>query len=282
MRTELVVLVVVSLGVAPGLAACVGDDPTPGSGTAGPASTKPGDDGASEGSAVNPGSSGSSGSSSGDAPTVPTVDVSVLRNPQAAGHPALGSVVRVTDLVVAGVKTAGSTHGFFAQHQSVSLWGGIYVFVGSASVQVVPGDVVSVTGTYKQFRGLDQLDVALPGGKIETTDKKSAPAPIDVEPIEIGDGGAKALSMQSVLVTVKSVVVNNVQTAIDFTVQKQGVAGDLVVTSYIANDTGPSPFGVTMGQTYSSIRGFVYRSGPTDAALQQKLAPTSAADLVSP
>jgi hypothetical protein len=83
-----------------------------------------------------------------------------------------------------------------------------------------------------------------------------------------------------VRLVVRDVTTTQGTSGIDFRIAPQTDASTtLVVTSYIANDTGTSPFPSTVGQAYASVRGFGYATGPSDDAVIVKLAPASAADL---
>lgn len=195
--------------------------------------------------------------------------IPTLRNPMAPGHPALGTRVMVSGAVVTGVKTSGTNHAFFIQDPAASSWGGVYVFIGSAMVPVSVGDVVTVTGTYTNFNGLDQIDARM--GSVMRTGTASVPAPLVVSPADIATGGSRAMELQSMLVRVERVTAISATMGTDFR-----VTGNLIVTSYIANDTGPSPFPAMVGQTFSSITGHVY------AFRDSKLAPRHAMDVVSP
>ena len=76
---------------------------------------------------------------------------------QAPGHPSFGARVTIAGVVVTGLKTAGVTHGFFVQDPNATAWGGIFVWVASSTVTVAKGDVVTVTGLYRTYRGDEQI-----------------------------------------------------------------------------------------------------------------------------
>jgi hypothetical protein len=210
--------------------------------------------------------------------TIPTI-----RNPMAAGHPALMSNVAVEGAVVTGVKTSGTNHAFFIQDPTATAWAGIYVFVGANPVTVMPGDVVTVSGQYSNFRGLDQIDARM--GSVMRTGSGTVPMPLVVSPSDVAPGGPRAAELQSMLVRVERVTAVSPTVGTDFRIVAGtgcpdagagdgGVPGAALVTSFIANDTGASPFPATMCQTYSSITGHVY------VFTDPKIAPRSAMDLV--
>lgn len=222
---------------------------------------------------------GEAASDAADAADAPTVSISTLRNPRAPGHPALGAAVKVAGGVVTGIKTAGDTHGFFIQDPNAQAWGGIHVWVGNADVTVAKGDVVTVTGVYAVFRGFDELQTG--GNPPVKTGTAAVPVPIVVPALDIAAGGARAQELQSMLLRVESVQVSKATYGVDFSVRPTGVTSgpELVVTSFIANDVGPSPFPATAGQTYASITGFGFEFGASDATAIPQLAPSSASDL---
>lgn len=211
-----------------------------------------------------------------------TMSIPTLRNPAAPGHPSVGSWVTVAGAIVTGVKSAGTNHGFFIQDPTAKTWGATFVFVGPATVAVAAGDVVTVTATLTPYRGLDELDATQ--GTISQTGSASVPSPIDVTPNDIREGSVTAPQYQSMLLRVMKVTATTATAATDFTVVSSAGGGSdtLIVTSYMANDVGPSPFPASPGQTYSSIIGHGYKFGPTDAAAVAKLAPTSSSQVSSP
>ncbi|MBX3227025.1 MAG: hypothetical protein KIT84_41260 [Labilithrix sp.] len=206
------------------------------------------------------------------------LDIHVLRNPTAAGHPAYGAKVRVKGLVVSGVKVAGPTHGFFAQHEENVAWGGVYVYLGAAAVSVVRGDIVTVTGEYATYRSQDQIH-ATPEGVQRTASTPNVKS-FNVTLADIADSGSRALELQSVLLSVKDVEVVRATQGVDFRVRPIGGAStELAVTSFVANDVGPSPFQPNVGDQYGSIQGVGYRSGVTEVTATNKLAPFGPGDL---
>jgi len=214
-----------------------------------------------------------------DAGTVKPLPLSTVRNPAAIGHPARGTVVRISDVVVTGVKRAGTSKFFLVQDPSVAAFGGIAIFVGVGEPSVTVGDVVNITGVYTSFRGLDQIDVT--AGSVLRTGAATPPVPVVVPPSALNDSGARAEELESMLVEVRNVIATTATGSnLDFTVERAlSPEGTLVVTSFVANDVGPSPFVATAGQRFSSIVGYGYVVGPAQGPFQRKLAPRSAADV---
>ncbi len=233
-----------------GTSACVAATPTPDGGTP--------DASATDATVTD--------ASAADAGAAVTLSIPMLRSGDA--RPPMGASVVVPDAVVTAVKSAGTSHGFFLQDATATRFAGIYVFVGGAAVTVSPGDRVTVRGTLTTRTGLDQIDAR--GGSIAPLGSAAVPAPIAALPAEIATGGARALELQSMLVRVTDVTAATATAGTDFTVD-----GGLRVTSFVANDTGASPFPTAVGQRFASITGVLY------VFTDSKLAPRSAADLAA-
>ncbi len=220
----------------------------------------------------------SSDGGSPDGGATQTNFIPLLRNPATGGRAAEGTPVRLENVVVTGIKTSGTTHGFFVQDPNVGAWGGIYVFVGTGTVSVAPGAVVSVTGSFHVFRELDEIDVTQ--GSVTQTGSHAVPSPLDVALSDLNDTGARAAELQSMLLRIKDVQVSAVSPGTDFTVVDSAtLTTSLVVSSYIANDVGPSPFAPAVGTHYASLTGFGYVTGPASGPFSHKLAPRSPLDL---
>jgi hypothetical protein len=263
--------------------ACIGSDPSPatsGSSSGGSSSGENGDGSPGDPDAGSTDGSSTSSSSSGGN-TESGISVVTLRNPAAPGHPAIGASVTVANVVVTGLKTSGSgSHGFFVQDQSAKAWAGVFVYTNTSPVTVSKGDVVTVTGVYTSHRGFEELTT---NGKAPVkTGTAALPSPIVVPALDIAEGGARAKELQSMRLRVETVEVSRATVGVDFAVRPQGVTTgpELVVTSYIINDLGPSPFANTVGKTYSAISGFGYSFGPSDGTAIAKLAPETAGDVV--
>lgn len=195
-----------------------------------------------------------------------------LRDPSDPAHPALGATVVVRDGVVTDIKTTGSSHGFFVQDPSATAWAGVYVFVGSAQPAVLVGDVVRVSGVYSTYLGLDEIDAR--SGSIEKKGGHDVPDPIDVSLWDIAPNGNRPLALESMLVRVTNVVAGTDTVGRDFTLGGYTTGATITVTSYMANDVGPSPFPVYTGERFATIVGHAYVDGVPE------LAPMSAYDLV--
>lgn len=274
------------------VAGCVGDDPTvqvspegetrdDGGAVRGPNGS---DAGATpdSGEIVPPGDAGDSGDAGGGE-AIP-LDIHVVRNPAAQGHPALDTRVTLAGLVVTGVKAQGVSRGFFVQDPLQPRWGAIYVYVGNAPIAVATRDVVTLTGKYTRYRGLDQL-AADANGVQKTATRPEALAPLEAQPADLCVGCTLERELQSVYVVVKNLVATSPTQGFDFRVRTIGAgagASELIVTSFWAQDTAsPPPFPASTGTQYSEIRGYQFCSGPDEANALSKLAPPDAAALKS-
>lgn len=212
------------------------------------------------------------------------LDIHVVRNPAAPDHPAFGTRVTLAGLVVTGVKAEGLSRGFFVQDPLQPRWGAIYVYVGNAPIAVALRDVVTLTGKYTSYRGLDQL-AADANGVQKTATRTEALPPLEAQPADLCVGCTLERELQSVYVVVKNLVATSPTQGFDFRVRTIGAgtgASELIVTSFWAQDTAsPAPFPASTGAQYSEIRGYQFSSGPDEANALSKLAPPNAAALQS-
>jgi hypothetical protein len=211
-----------------------------------------------------------------DAGEFPVVALGEVRKPDSPARVRLGGRLRTSGVVTA-VKGEGKTHSIFIQTPTATSWAGLMVFVGQNSVaHLAPGTLVEVAGELSRYRGMDQLDTQ--SGFVRVQGGAEVPEPIDVAPEEIATGGPRVSELQAMLVRVKKVVALTATSGTDFKAQP----GDLWVTSFVANDTGSSPFPAAQGQSYSSITGVVYVFGAEQGPFESKIAPRNGKDLVSP
>jgi large repetitive protein len=211
--------------------------------------------------------------------SVPLFTVMDVRNPASGKRPVIGASVKLEKLVITTVKSAGTNHAYVAQDATATAWAGIYVFIGTAAPTLVAGDEITVTGKFDIFRGLEQVNTT--AGTVTKTGTATVPAPIVVLPSEIMTGGAKAKSLQSMLVRVNDVEAVTATSADVFKVAITATdTNQLTVTSFLANDTGASPFPAVVGDKYASITGVVYSFIATGMTDDSRLAPRAATDLV--
>ncbi len=125
--------------------------------------------------------------------------VDALRDPAHADHPAEGALVAVDGVVVTAVREG---QGFAVQDATLAEYGGLYVYDFGDNVVAV-GDVVRVSGTYDEYYGLTELT----SPTVTVTGTAAVPAPLEVDPCDIGTGGSLAERYESMLVVVRDVTV---------------------------------------------------------------------------
>jgi hypothetical protein len=183
------------------------------------------------------------------------------------------TAVSISGAVVTFAKTAGANHGFFVQDPNAASYGGIYLFVGAAQPTVNPGDVVSATGIFDTFRGIDEVDLRTGSYQVTGNGPPIAPRQTNLTTLTTDN------RFQSMVVYVSGGL--TAVTATDatgaFTLTDQ--VAQISVTSFVANDIGPSPFPATAGQTFTQITGLGYADGPNGGPYAPALAPRSAADV---
>lgn len=173
--------------------------------------------------------------------------------------------------VTGAVVTSGLTFkkdGFFIEDPAGGEYSGIFVYVGANNalmVDVKPGDIVTVSGTFDEFYAASQLEAT----SVEITGTGTVPAAEVVDPADVATGGPKAEAYEGVLIRVENVTVAE---NLDF--GEWTVDGGLRVDElfFALNEwTEPSP-----GTKYDSITGpLAYNFDNT------KISPRDAADLVS-
>jgi large repetitive protein len=204
-------------------------------------------------------------------------------NPGAAGCPAtvyqikrgttpIGTAVRVSNALVTGK----GRDGFFVQVKQGDAdydgadHSGIFVFVGSTSpflATVAAGTRVTIDGRVANFAGQLELDTVT-GVTVGTTGE-GPPAPVSATYAEVRTGGARAATLEGVLVSLGAATVTATDaTFVEFTLTSGPDA--LIVDDYVFA-VSPLP---PVNQTYTAVTGIL--------ALRQmasKLEPRSAADL---
>ena len=169
------------------------------------------------------------------------------------------------------VVTSGLTFkkdGFFVQDPKGGEYSGVFVYVNKAVVNVAPGDVLTIKGTYDEFFDYTELKVAA-AGDIMKTGTAPVPAPELVTSADVATGGPKAENYEGVLVTVMNA---KVTTAVDmngeFIVDGKLRVDDL----FFAKVDWVAP---KVNDIYTSI------TGPLAYGFDQfKVSPRTAADLM--
>lgn len=207
----------------------------------------------------------------------PAIAIPVLRNPMDPAHPALKTLVTITDAYVTALKApTGTSRGFYVQDTSLLPLSGIFIFTGSTTPEVKVGNKVRITGNYDEYFTLSEITnpivtildagTTLPFGPIKIADAST-----------IATGGAAAEGLESMLVTVNDVAITvlNPDAPSDF--DEFAVTGNLRVDDQ--NTDAVKDMGLNnacaVGSTFTSITGVLAYSFNNF-----KLAPRDTADVV--
>ena len=93
--------------------------------------------------------------------------------------------------------------GFFVQDPMGGEFSGVFVYINKAVVNVAPGDILTIAGTYDEFFEYTELKVSN-AADIMKTGAGAVPAPVVVTSADVATGGAKAEAYEGVLVQVKN------------------------------------------------------------------------------
>jgi cytosine/adenosine deaminase-related metal-dependent hydrolase len=202
----------------------------------------------------------------------PTLDVTSLRDPNAADHPAQGTTVKITNVYVIGIKSIGQNRGYYVQKNSQSPLSGLYVNTGNAvtPANIAVGNRVTVEGTYQELYELTQI--TNPTVTIDSNGTSLPFAPVVIsDPASIATGGALGEQYEAMLCQVDnvSVVSQNPDAPSDF--DEFTVTGNLRVGDQLfsALDNTYAP-----GTTFPKIVGVC-----TFTYANRKIWPRSQADL---
>lgn len=126
-----------------------------------------------------------------------------LRDPNAPNHPVEGSQVVVTGAVVTSNRTG---YGYVVQDPNETEFGGLFVYSQNLP-DVSLGTVLTIEGTYVEYYGLTEITNPI----VSSTGLVSPPEPILISNIcDIGTGGVLAENYESMLVTIGSSTVTNI------------------------------------------------------------------------
>jgi len=189
------------------------------------------------------------------------------------GTTVVGTTVRVANALVTG----RGTNGFFVQVKEGDAGylgadnSGLFVFTGTAAPTLANATVgarVSIDGNVTNFQGQIELDT-ITAVTVMAVGPEAAPAPIAVTYAEVKTGGTRALTLESVIVSLGASSVSAVNT----------MFGEYTLTagadSLIADDllfVPTPPFAV--GQAFTAVKGIL-----TLRQMVSKLEPRNAGDL---
>jgi len=136
-----------------------------------------------------------------------SVAIARLQNPQHPQAVAAGCTVKVEGAVVTSpVFTTGTNQqNFYIEDPAGGQWSGIYVRVGQGTVDVAPGDVVTVNGKLEEYFQKTRLVAS----SVTKTGTAALPDPVVATPAQVNDEGALAESLEGVLIKVENVQVTD-------------------------------------------------------------------------
>ncbi len=189
-----------------------------------------------------------------------------IQNESSPNHPAVETEVSLSGVVVMSevFQAARSLKGFFVSDPEGGAWHGIeIVFDDVLTMSLNIGDVVDITGTYKEYYNFSEIEAT----SITINGTTTPPDPVVIsDPCNIATGGTDAESYEGVLVEVHDVTVTDEADEHD----QFKVANCLMVDDKIFDYENPA-----VGTTYSVLRGFLLYSFD-----DYKLAPRDENDMV--
>jgi len=193
-------------------------------------------------------------------------------------YPPAGDDVRFEGLVVTTpvVYVSSNLRGYYVQEPRSEPWSGILATFGKDDDPgLTPGDQVTVTGDWQEYKCLTQLKVAVPvDTNLAKTGTAEVPAPVDLDVTRLFADADYAESFEGVLVRVSDQVVSVAPTADNHT--QVTLESGLVLDDVAFYNYGDAAFPV--GQGFASVTGVLF--GDTYNEGKYLLAPCSAADLV--
>ncbi len=215
-----------------------------------------------------------------------------LRDKSLGKQPKAGTVVLIKDVIVTEVPGASTTAKGFYVREGTGAHQAIYVYTAKTNPQkatdktvLKPGHVVSISGKFKVYNNIDELD-SVTSIVIDTKASNTAkpPAPVALKTADLAPGSASAEKYESHLVRVSKVTVAvgpTTSSDVFVVTDKSGEACSGTHTCTVVGDyylDGSKANGkpaAIKGGTFSSITGVVngYKNKHT-------LDPASEADLV--
>ncbi|MDX2087252.1 MAG: lamin tail domain-containing protein [Kofleriaceae bacterium] len=188
----------------------------------------------------------------------------------------VGASVQVTNALVTGK----GTNGFFVQIKETDGgyngpdYSGLFVYTGTAAPTLAAATVgarVTIDGKVAVYQGQTELD-SVSSVTQTAAGPEAPPMPITVSYADVITGGPRALTLESVIVSLGASSVTALDAMYGEATLTDANNNKLVMDDFLYV---PSP-ALTVGQTYSSVRGIL-----TLRQMASKLEPRSAADLTS-
>ena len=215
-------------------------------------------------------------------PKTKVLTIKDIQDTKSANHPAKDSLVKIVGVVTAvdtTVSTSGYLKGFWIQDETATgPYNGIYIYgyswkaTDAAAKKPVIGDKVEVTGTFKEYYDLTEID------KASMVKKGTATKPITPVKVKVADiktKGKDAEAYEGMLVEVESITVGDAvktsgttPTVVGFKDKTSGLIVDNMVYDFL-KPTAPAKD--TVYKSVIGVMGFNFK--------ERRLYPRSAADL---
>lgn len=215
-------------------------------------------------------------------PKTKTLTIKDVQDVKSANHPAKDSMVKLVGVVTAvdsKASSSGYLQGFWIQDETATgPYTGIYIFgyswkaTDAAAKIPAVGDKVEVTGTYKEYYDLTEIDKA----SIVKKGKATKPiAPVKVKAADIKTKGKDAEGYEGMLVEVETITVGDaVKTSgtTPTTVGFKDKTSGLIIENMVYDFLKPTaPAKDTVYTSVVGVMGYSYT--------ERRLYPRSAADL---
>jgi len=188
--------------------------------------------------------------------------------------PLLGNLVKLTGKVTAVYQQSGR-HGWFWLQDADSVWSGVYVYGGTTGDTVQIGDSITVNVSVAEYYGLTEM--MSPTGMVKHAAGRPLPPPLQITSATLGSTGCSPVREQyeGMYAELHNFTVTSYQGSPLYAYWGNDGSGDsCAIWTTIYNNGYDMPT-ITVGQTYSSIKGVVnYTRG------QYVLGPRVSADVV--
>ena len=178
--------------------------------------------------------------------------------------------VLIADGHVTALRTQGSK-GYYLEDGDHGPYSGIFVYTGSSTPTVAPGDIINLQGYFDDFQGTAELVGTEPLARRASAETYP---PLLVALTDIADGSPRAAGLTSLFIRVGGAEVETTNPDLPKDYDETGLAGGLRLDDLLCPELDNLyPSGTTFGEL-QGIAGFSFG--------HYKLYPRSLADLVSP